>query len=140
MILETAIRVPRAYDCSAMRPRAVLLAAGLALALLAPPANAQWVRLQRCNGAIPCSIPFAVRYAPDPLIAAQFGWMSPNSFSGRIDFYPKLTVELDTPHVSLESGDFAEAASRWFVLAKPAPPKKVEPPPKPAATPAPSPD
>ncbi|HSE62339.1 MAG TPA: hypothetical protein VLG15_01875 [Thermoanaerobaculia bacterium] len=124
-----------------MRTRGLILAAGFAvIAGLPAAASAQWVRLQRCNGAIPCSIPFAVRYAPDPLIAAQFGWMSPNSFSGRIDFYPKLTVELDTPHVSLESGDFAEAASRWFVLAKPAPPKKVEPPPKPAATPAPSPD
>ena len=124
-----------------MRTRGLILAAGFAvIAGLPAAASAQWVRLQRCNGAIPCSIPFGVRYAPDPLIAAQFGWMSPNSFSGRIDFYPKLTVQLDTPHVSLESGDFAEAASRWFVLAKPAPPKKVEPPPKPAATPAPSPD
>lgn len=124
-----------------MRTRGLILAAGFAvIAGLPAAASAQWVRLQRCNGAIPCSIPFGVRYAPDPLIAAQFGWMSPNAFSGRIDFYPKLTVEIDTPHVSLESRDFAEAASRWFVLAKPAHPKKLEPPPKPAATPAPSPD
>lgn len=140
MFFETAIRVPRAYDCSTMRPRAVLLAAGLALALFESAANAQWVRLQRCNGAIPCAIPFGVRYAPDSLIAGQFGRMSPNAFSAHIDFSPKLTVEVDTPHVSLESVDFAEAAARRFVLAHPAPPKKEQPPSKPATTSVPPPD
>lgn len=82
---------------------------------MAGPAAAQWVRLQRCGSAIPCSIPFGVRYAPDPLIAAQYGWVSPTGFSERIALDGKLLVELDL-HYSLP--DFArEAAARAFVLA-----------------------
>jgi hypothetical protein len=72
-------------------------------------------------------IPFGVRYAPDPLIAAQYGWVSPTGFSGRIALDGKPLVELDL-HYSLP--DFArEAAARAFVLAHtppalPPPPKK----------------
>lgn len=92
----------------------VALFAALA-ASTAAPAVAQWVRLQRCGSAIPCMIPFGVRYAPDPLIAAQYGWVSPTSFSGRIALDGKPLVELDL-HYSLP--DFArEAAARAFVLA-----------------------
>ena len=95
--------------------------AGLA-ALAASPAPAQWVRLQRCNGAIPCAIPFGVRYAPDPLIAAQYGWVSPTSFSGRVSLDGKPTVEIDL-HYPLSLPDFAkEAAARAFVLAHTPPP------------------
>jgi hypothetical protein len=99
----------------------VVLSAGLA-ALAAGPASAQWVRLQRCAGAIPCSIPFGVRYSPDPLIASQYGFISPDAFSGRILLEPKLAVVLDRPGFSLESGDFAEQAAKRFVLAHPPPP------------------
>ena len=102
--------------------RRFFLSAGLAglAALAASPAPAQWVRLQRCNGAIPCMIPFGVRYAPDPLISGQFGWASPTSFSGRIALDGKPIVELDV-HYSLP--DFAkEAAARAFVLAHTSPP------------------
>jgi hypothetical protein len=98
-------------------------------------ADAQWMRLQRCQGALPCAIPFGVRYGPDPLIGGQYGFVSPDVFSGRISFDPKLTIEIDTPHVSLESGDFAEKAARRFVLAHPAPPQVSTPPAK--AEPAP---
>ena len=35
-------------------------------------ASAQFVPLSRCRGAIPCSIPFAVTYRPDPLIAGPY--------------------------------------------------------------------
>jgi hypothetical protein len=113
-------------------PRKLVLAIGLVGALgLGSAARAQWVRLQRCEGALPCSIPFGVRYAPDPLLAGQYGRMSPNGFSGRLSFEPKITLEIDTPRVALESVDFAAEAARKFVLAHPNPPK-AEPPAKPA--------
>jgi hypothetical protein len=83
------------------------------------------MRLQRCSGALPCAIPFGVRYAPDPLIASQYGRMAPDAFSGRISFEPKLTVEIDEPRVSLEPADFAAEAARRFLLAHP-PPKPPE--------------
>ncbi|HEV8609064.1 MAG TPA: hypothetical protein VGS98_03230 [Thermoanaerobaculia bacterium] len=123
-----------------MCTRKLVLAIGLVGALgLVSVARAQWVRLQRCEGALPCAIPFGVRYAPDSLIAGQFGRMSPNGFSGRISFDPKLTVEIDKPHVSLESPDFAAEAARRFVLAHPNAPR-TEPAPKgPAPTPTPAP-
>lgn len=120
-----------------MRTRKLVLAIGLVGSLdLASAASAQWVRLQRCEGALPCAIPFGVRYAPDPLIAGQFGRMSPNGFSGRLSFDPKLTVEIDTPRMALESVDFAAEAARKFVLAHPNPPK-AEPPAKAAPRKAP---
>jgi hypothetical protein len=106
----------------------LVLAIGLVGALgLGSSARAQWVRLQRCEGALPCSIPFGVRYAPDPLLAGQYGRMSPNGFSGRLSFEPKLTVEIDTPRVALESVDFAAEAARKFVLTHPNPPKAQPP-------------
>ena len=83
------------------------VAATLVLAATFPSvAGAQWVRLQRCGSALPCAIPFGVRYAPDPLIA----------------------VRIDEPHVSLELADFSEQAARKFVLAHP--PPNPPPPPK----------
>jgi hypothetical protein len=124
-----------------MRARAVALAAGLAFAALAPVARAQWIRLQRCNGALPCAIPFGVRYAPDPLIGGQYGFVSPNSLSGRITFEPGPVVHIDEPMVKLELPDFAEKASRRFLLTHPLPPtvettpRKVEPAPKPTPPP-----
>jgi hypothetical protein len=106
------------------RLRRLLLSAGLA-ALAASPATAQWVRLQRCAGAIPCSIPFGVRYAPDPLIAAQYGQVAPDAFAGRVSLDGKLTVELDVNRPL--SPDFAREAARRFVLAHP-PPASPKPP------------
>ncbi|HKD11690.1 MAG TPA: hypothetical protein VKE50_06420 [Thermoanaerobaculia bacterium] len=48
----------------------LLLAAGF---LVSVGAQAQFVPLSRCHGAFPCSIPFAVDYRPDPMIAGQYG-------------------------------------------------------------------
>jgi hypothetical protein len=111
-----------------MRTRGLILAAGFAvIAGLPTAASAQWMRLQRCSGALPCAIPFGVRYAPDPLIASQYGRISPDAFSGRISFEPKLDVEIDTPHVALELEDFAARAAEKFLLAHPAPPPKPAP-------------
>jgi hypothetical protein len=101
------------------RLRRILLYACLA-APAAGPASAQWVRLQRCAGAIPCSIPFGVRYGPDPLIAAQYGRISPTGVSGRVSLDGKPTVELDVHAVS---PDLAREAARRFVIAHPPPPK-----------------
>lgn len=106
-----------------MRAPGLLVAAGFAALLaFAPAADAQWMRLQRCSGALPCAIPFGVRYGPDPLIGSQYGRMSPDAFSGRISFEPRLTVEFDEPRLSIEPDDFAARAAREFVLANPAPP------------------
>lgn len=103
----------------------MVLAAGLS-ALAVSPAPAQWVRLQRCAGAIPCSIPFGVRYAPDPLIAGQYGQASPTGLSGRVSLDGKPTVELDVRSLS---ADFAREAARRFVIAHP-PPANPPPPAK----------
>jgi hypothetical protein len=99
--------------------------------LAASPAAAQWVRLQRCAGAIPCSIPFGVVYSPDPLVAAQYGRISPTGVSGRIALDGGPVVKLDM-HYTLP--DFArEAAEKSFVLAHTPPPAlPPPPPPKPA--------
>lgn len=113
-----------------MRTRKLVLAIGLAGVLGSVcAARAQWVRLQRCNGALPCAIPFGVRYNPDPLIAGQYGYMSPNSVSGRISFEPQgPVVHLDQPGVALQFPDFASEAARRIQLARPAPAPTLEPP------------
>lgn len=96
-------------------------------------AGAQWVRLQRCNGALPCAIPFAVRYNPDPLIAGQYGYMSPNSFSGRLSFeLGGPVVHLDKPGLKMQLPDFASEAARRFLLAHPPPADKKPAPVEPA--------
>jgi len=127
-----------------MRLRKLVLAMGLVGVVASSTARAQWVRLQRCNGAIPCMIPFAVRYNPDPLIAAQYGYVSPNSMSGRITFEPEgPAVQLDKPLAKLKLPDFASEASRRIQLTRPAssekktPPPSVEPDPKPEGKPDP---
>ena len=112
---------------------AAAVAATLVLAAMSPSdAGAQWIRLQRCGSALPCAVPFGVRYAPDPLMASQYGYVSPNGISGRVSFSPELSVRIDEPHVSLELADFSEQAARKFVLAHPppAPPPIPLPPPK----------
>jgi hypothetical protein len=108
------------------RFRQVVLSAGLAglSALAASPTTGQWVRLQRCAGAIPCSIPFGVRYAPDPLIAVQYGQASPTGLSGRVSLDGKPTVELDMRSLS---ADFAREAARRFVIAHPPPANAARP-------------
>lgn len=124
-----------------MDARKLILPAALAGVIAsASDARAQWIRLQRCNGALPCAIPFGVRYNPDPLIAGQYGFVSPNGMSGRLSFEPQGPVlHLDRPRVGLKLPDFASEAARRLLLAPPAPaekritppPPKAEPPPKP---------
>lgn len=96
--------------------------------LFAAPAGGQWTRLQRCAGALPCAIPYAVRYNPDPLIAAQYGHPAGTGLSARISLEVRPEVILDGPRLSR---DPSEDAARRFLLA--------HPPPKSAPTPAPTP-
>lgn len=122
-----------------MSTRKLALAIGIVGALsAASAADAQWVRLQRCNGALPCAVPFGVRYNPDPLIAGQYGFVSPNGMSARFSFEPEGPVlHVDQPRVGLDLPDFAAEAARRFLLAHPAPAEKRNTPPK--AEPAPKP-
>jgi hypothetical protein len=122
-----------------MSARKLILAIGILGALgSASIARAQWVRLQRCNGALPCAIPFAVRYNPDPLIAGQYGFVSPNSFSGRLSFeLGRPVVHLDKPGPTLEPRDFASEAARRFLLAHPPPADRKPEPAEPAPNPKP---
>ncbi len=97
---------------------------------LAAAASGQWARLQRCAAALPCAIPFAVRYAPDPLIAAQYGHAAGTAVSGRLSLEKRPDVQLDAPRLSR---DPSEDAARRFLLAHPPPgarptPKKTPPP------------
>jgi hypothetical protein len=103
--------------------RKLFLAAGFAaLGGVLPEASpAQWTRLQRCGGALPCAIPFGVRYSPDPLLASQYGRIAPTAISGRVSLEPKVAVALDQPRLSLEQRDFAAEAARRFLIANPPP-------------------
>ena len=103
-----------------MRRLALIVLSAALAACAAAPASAQWVRLQRCGSAVPCSIPFAVRYAPDPLIAAQYGRVAPSALSGRVSLEAKPTVTFD---VNSFSPDLAQEAARRFVIAHPPPAK-----------------
>lgn len=88
------------------------------------------MRLRRCGSALPCAIPYAVRYAPDPLLAGQFGQASPTALSGRVLVEARPAVELDRPAPS--PATISEEAARRFLLAHP-PPAKPVPEPTPAA-------
>lgn len=118
-----------------MRLSKLFLGIGLVGVVGSSSAGAQWVRLQRCNGALPCAIPFGVRYDPDPLVAGQYGFVSPNAFSARLDLdLGRPLVHLDTPGPALEPRDFAAEAARRFLLAHP-PPADKKPAPTPKKTP-----
>ena len=114
-----------------MRPG--LAAAALVLLAAAAPARAQIVPVTRCNGAIPCNIPYGLR----PADAA--GW-TPGSNVGQghtgismsTNFQDGLLPKIDKPPVS---EDPVEAAARMYVRKYPAPATTKQPAPKP--TPAP---
>jgi len=109
-----------------------LLCAALASLLCACPLSAQWVRLQRCAGALPCSVPFGIRYAPDPLLAAHYGRMSETAVAVRVTVEKKPEVALETPPLSK---DPSEEAARRFLIAHPPPGKRDRPAKAPTSTP-----
>ena len=112
--------------------RAVALAL-TGVGLFAAPAGGQWARLQRCAGALPCAIPYAVRYNPDPLIAAHYGHPAGTAVSARVSLEVRPEVVLDGPRLSR---DPSEDAARRFLLAHP--PPTPRPAPAPEKTPPPS--
>jgi hypothetical protein len=59
--------------------------------------SAQFVSLSPCRAAIPCSIPFAVQYRPDPLLAGQYGRVPDSAISVRLPLETPLMPELDKP-------------------------------------------
>ncbi len=69
----------------------------LAAFLASAPARAQFVALSRCHGAFPCSIPFAVIYRPDPLLAGQYGNLAiQTAVAVRMPLAFPLSPRLDT--------------------------------------------
>ena len=121
--------------------RRALAAAALVLLAAAAPAlmSAQIVPVTRCNGAIPCNIPYGLR----PADAA--GW-TPGSNVGQgntgismsTNFQDGLLPKIDKPPIS---EDPVEAAARMYVRKYPAPgsssSKTTAPKPTPVPTPQP---
>jgi hypothetical protein len=112
--------------------RLALLALGALLAAASSPA--QFVSLSRCRTALPCSLPWGIRYNPDPILGAQYGNLGTDGSALSIRLDPKLTQppKFDLAPV-LDSQDFARVAAEVFVLRHPAP--AVSPPPAPTAKP-----
>ena len=96
---------------------------GAALYGVAAVSGAQFVELSRCQSAMPCAIPFGLRYNPDPLSVAGFAALPRTAFSMRID-PATLTPKLDLSK-ELDKQDWAREAARIFVLKYPLKPKPV---------------
>ena len=96
---------------------------GFALCGAAAGARAQFVELSRCQSAMPCAIPFGLRYNPDPLSVSGFSGLSHTAFSMRIDpTKPAVRVDLSK---ELDKQDWAREAAKIFVLKYPLKPKPV---------------
>ena len=109
---------------------------GAALSGAAAVASAQFVELSRCQSAMPCAIPFGLRYNPDPLSVSGFAALPRTAFSMRIDPTRPLAPKVDLSR-ELDKQDWAREAARIFVLKYPKP--KPAPPPEAAQTAAPPP-
>ena len=99
---------------------------GLAGLVLASAAHAQLVPLARCNGALPCSIPFGLRPADSVAFSPYARTGQGNtavSVSAAVD--ELLKPRVDTPHVA---EDPSERAARIFVKRNP-----IKPTPTPTA-------
>jgi hypothetical protein len=101
----------------------VILAAALSGAAAA--ADAQFVELSRCQSAMPCAIPFGLRYNPDPLSVSGFTALSHTAFSMRVDpAHPLNPPRVDLSR-ALDSQDWARQAASIFVLKYPLKPRPV---------------
>jgi hypothetical protein len=83
--------------------------------------SAQFVSLSRCQAAIPCAIPFAVQYRPDPLLAGQYGRVPDSAISVRLPLETPLMPELD----KLTQQDLAAVDAAVRKSLKLLPPPKV---------------
>jgi hypothetical protein len=98
---------------------------GIALCGAAAAASAQFVELSRCQSAMPCAIPFGLRYNPDPLSVSGFNALPHTAFSMRIDpAHPLNPPKVDLSR-ALDSQDWARQAATIFVLKYPLKPKPV---------------
>jgi hypothetical protein len=100
----------------------VLIAAALAAA---SPAEAQFVRLSRCQAALPCALPFGIQYKPDPLIAGPWTNVAQTAFSGRIDLLRPLQPPVIDLSKEIDRQEFARDAARIFLLRHPAPRPRI---------------
>ena len=97
---------------------------GIALCGAAATLSAQFVELSRCQSAMPCAIPFGLRYNPDPLSVSGFAALPRTAFSMRIDPTKPLAPKVDLSK-ALDSQDWARQAATIFVLKYPLKPKPV---------------
>jgi hypothetical protein len=97
---------------------------GAALSGAAVAASAQFVELSRCQSAMPCAIPFGLRYNPDPLSVSGFTSIPHTAFSMRIDPTRPLAPKVDLSR-ELDKQDWAREAAKIFVLKYPLKPKPV---------------
>ena len=97
---------------------------GIALCGAAAAASAQFVELSRCQSAMPCAIPFGLRYNPDPLSVSGFTAIPHTAFSMRIDPTKPLAPKVDLSK-ELDKQDWAREAAKIFVLKYPLKPKPV---------------
>ena len=100
------------------------IALGIALSGAAAAASAQFVELSRCQSAMPCAIPFGLRYNPDPLSVSGFTAIPHTAFSMRIDPTKPLAPKVDLSK-ELDKQDWAREAAKIFVLKYPLKPKPV---------------
>lgn len=99
--------------------------AAAALFVAAGAASAQFVELSRCQSAMPCAIPFGLRYNPDPLSVSGFTALPHTAFSMRVDpAHPFSPPKLDLSK-ELDNQDWARQAAQIFVLKYPLKPKPV---------------
>ena len=107
--MRTAVRALLVVSC--------LLAADAALA--------QFVPIKSCGSAFPCSIPYGIRYNPDPLVVGPYAVPTNSGLSFRttLDARPTITIDIrprdNTP---------IDAAVRTFLQQYPATPKPPAPP------------
>jgi hypothetical protein len=108
----------------------------LSCLLAADAAVAQFVPITHCAAAFPCSIPYGVRYNPDPLVLGPYAAPANGAISFRttLDARPTITIDIrprdNTP---------VDAAVRTFLqqypVTKPAPtpanPETADPKPPP---------
>jgi hypothetical protein len=97
---------------------------GAALSGAAVAASAQFVELARCQSAMPCAIPFGLRYNPDPLSVSGFTAIPHTAFSMQIDPAKPLAPKVDLSR-ELDKQDWAREAARIFVLKYPLKPRPV---------------
>ena len=79
------------------RARLVPVLLSIAGLVAAGSASAQMVPLSRCRSAYPCSFPFGLQYAPDPLIAGPYAQVPNTAVSGRIELKAPIRFELNRP-------------------------------------------